>query len=73
MPRVPPGFRDSGWRGTNAEGKLHHVGYSGYSWSSTIPTVSSFYVHFLDFNPTWLKPQNSNYRAHGFPLRCLQE
>ncbi len=51
-------------------GKVRHVGNGGYSWSST---VSGSNVRFLDFDPTWLTPQNSYYRAYGFQLRCLQE
>ena len=46
------------------------VGYNGFGWSST---VSGARVRFLDFAPTWLKPQNSDTRAYGFQLRCLQE
>ncbi len=34
--------------------------------------MSGSNVRFLDFNPTWLKPQNSNNRAYGFQLRCLR-
>ena len=65
-----PGFRDSGWRETEGgSGKLWGVGNGGYSWSST---VSGSGVRVLDFDPTWLRPQNSNYRGYGFPLRCLQ-
>jgi hypothetical protein len=66
-----PGFRDSGWRETEGgSGKLWGVGYNGFGWSST---VSGARVRFLDFAPTWLKPQNSDTRAYGFQLRCLQE
>ncbi len=53
----------------NGEGALWNVGNNGYSWSST---VSGSNVRFLDFDPTWLKPQNSNNRAYGFQLRCLR-
>ena len=70
--RVPlgaaPGYRDAGYY--KGFGALRDVGDYGYSWSST---VSGSIVRFLDFNPTWLTPQNSNYRAYGFQLRCLQE
>ena len=63
-----PGYRDAGYY--KGFGALRDVGDYGYSWSST---VSGSIVRFLDFNPTWLTPQNSNYRAYGFQLRCLQE
>ena len=42
----------------------------GYSWSSSIAGANA---HNLGFSYSWLTPQNSNYRAYGFPLRCLQE
>ncbi len=59
-----PGYRHAFY------GTLWSVGYSGYSWSST---VSGSNVRFLDFGFYGVYPQHSNYRAHGFPLRCLQE
>ena len=63
-----PGFRDSGYN--KGYGVLWYIGYQGFCWSST---VSDSHVHFLDFNPGWLTPQNNYHRAYGFPLRCLQE
>ena len=62
--RPAPGYRHAFY------GTLWSVGYSGYSWSST---VSGSNVRFLDFGFYGVYPQHSNYRAHGFPLRCLQE
>ena len=63
-----PGYRDAGYY--KGFGALRDVGHYGCSWSST---VSGSSVRCLDFRPTWLTPQNSNYRAYGFQLRCLQE
>ena len=65
-----PGYRDAGHN--NGYGALRYVGNGGYSWSSTIPSKST-YAYFLYFNTSWLLPQNSHYRGNGFPLRCLQE
>ncbi len=48
---------------------LWGVGYSGYSWSSSIAGTSA---HNLYFDYSWLNPQGSDYRAYGFQLRCLQ-
>ena len=62
--RPAPGYRHAFY------GTLWSVGYSGYSWSST---VSGSNVRFLDFGFYGVYPQHSNYRAHGFPLRCLQK
>ncbi len=35
--------------------------------------MSGSNVRFLDFGFYGVYPQHSNYRAHGFPLRCLQK
>ncbi len=51
-------------------GELCRVGYSGFSWSSTVSGSNSYY---LDFYPTRLVPQTSTHRAIGRQLRCLQE
>ena len=59
-----PGYRNYG------NGTLYHVGYGGYSWSS-VPTGSNTY--YLYFYYGGIGPQYNNYRAHGLPVRCLQE
>ena len=61
-----PGVRDYG------EGALWDVGNAGYIWSSTIPTGSGN-AHHLNLYYGGIYPQYYNYRAYGFPLRCLQE
>ena len=70
MPRVPPGFRDSGWRGVAAGGTLHQVGSHGAGWSTKTASNDTYY---LRFDCDWLVPQNSSCRAYGLQLRCLQE
>ncbi len=67
-----PGFRDSGGRGSRAGGTLWLVGNAGYIWSSAIPTGSGN-AHHLNLYYGGIYPQYYNYRAYGFPLRCLQE
>ena len=63
-----PGFRDSGYN--KGYGVLRGVGHGGFSWSST---ESGTRARYLDFNTGGIVPQHNNYRAYGFPLRCLQE
>ncbi len=65
-----PGWRESGWRGVETGGKVYGVGNDGYSWSSTITGSGA---HFLHFYYNGVSPQNSDGRAFGFQLRCLQE
>ncbi|MDE5944287.1 MAG: hypothetical protein K2G93_01735 [Rikenella sp.] len=49
---------------------MWYVGRDGYSWASTI---TGSYGYFLDFGYGGIGPNNYNYRAYGFQLRCLQE
>ncbi len=56
--------------GNRGYGRLWYVGYGGYSWASMF-TGSN--VHHLSFYCGGISPQDGNYRAFGFPLRCLQE
>ena len=58
-----PGYRH---RDTGA---LTNVGNNGYSWSSS---VSSTNGRNLKFNSPWLNPSNTNNRAFGLQVRCLQ-
>ncbi|MCH5306079.1 MAG: hypothetical protein J1E79_06310 [Rikenella sp.] len=48
---------------------MYNVGNNGYSWSSS---VSGTNAYNLNFNNAGLNPQNSNNRANGFQVRCLQ-
>ena len=66
-PPPAPGFRDAGY--FNGYGTLYGVGYAGYIWSSSI---AGTIAHNLGFYYSWLNPQNSNNRANGLQLRCLQ-
>ena len=68
VPSNTPGFRDAG--NNKGYGALREVGSAGYSWSST---VSGSNVRFLGFYYYGVNPQDYNHRAHGLPLRCLQE
>ena len=50
-------------------GTLYNVGQNGYSYSSSVSGSNGL---FLDFNNARVTPQNSNNRAYGFQVRCLQ-
>ena len=63
-----PGFRDAGY--FNAPGRLSGVGYGGFSWSSA---TSGIHGLGLYFHSQHLGTSHSDYRAHGFQLRCLSE
>ncbi len=62
----------SGWRLSDS-GALFDVGTSGYAWSSAPYSASSVNGSYLGFNSSNVKPENNNTRAHGFPVRCVQE
>ncbi|MDE6499156.1 MAG: hypothetical protein K2K83_00425 [Rikenella sp.] len=51
---------------------MYYIGYSGYSWSSTIPSGSTN-AHHLDFYYGGINPNYTHSRAYGLQLRCLQE
>ncbi|WP_294599797.1 hypothetical protein [uncultured Rikenella sp.] len=59
-----PGYRH---RDTGA---LVNVGRYGYSWSSAVSGNNGV---FLNFGTQHLSTSYSDYRAHGFQLRCLSE
>ena len=52
-------------------GALYSVGYYGYSWSSTV-AASGYSAHSLNFYTQGLNPTNTNNRANGLQVRCLQ-
>jgi hypothetical protein len=58
-----PGYRHPSY------GTLYSVGVYGFSWSST---ASGSNAHNLGFSYGGVGPQNSDGRAFGFQLRCLQ-
>ncbi len=65
MSDVPaPGYRNS------YSGDPVYVGNYGFSWSSA---TSGIYGLDLNFNSQHLYASYSDYRAHGFQLRCLSE
>ncbi|WP_294594764.1 hypothetical protein [uncultured Rikenella sp.] len=49
---------------------VRNVGNSGFCWSSTTRDIGGLDSHFHSqgFNASY-----SDYRAHGFQLRCLSE
>ena len=64
-----PGCRGSGH--ITGKGTLWYVGAGGYNWSSSVSVNGAAYC--LDFNSTWISPANVKDRAHGYPVRCIQE
>jgi len=48
------------------------VASNGYYWSSSIYTVSNNAYDFT-FYSTTMNPNNSNFRAYGFSVRCITE
>ncbi len=63
-----PGFRDPGHHGQF--GNAIYIGNFGYSWSSATSGISGL---DLNFNSQHLYTSYSDYRGHGFQLRCLSE
>ncbi len=53
-------------------GALNNVGAWGGSWSSSPNSESSLNGGSLSFNSTNVKPLNGDYRANGFPVRCVK-
>ncbi len=62
-------FPASGSR-SSSTGVLSNVGTRGSCWSSAINGTNSSYLSFSSTNVT---PANSNFRANGFAVRCVQE
>ncbi len=62
----------SGYRNAGS-GALYYVGAWGGSWSSSPNSESSLLGGSLSFNSTGVKPLNGDYRAYGFPVRCVKE
>jgi len=59
----------AGYR-SRADGSLDSQGSYGYYWSSS-PDYTNAYTLF--FNSGGVNPAGSNYRAHGFSVRCLKD
>ena len=51
------------------DGSKVSTGKDGYSWSSTVINSNG---RTLGFHGTWLTPRYNDYRAYGFPVRCIQ-
>ena len=58
----------SGYR-HSASGAFFSTGVDGRSWSCAVSGVN---VYFLWFNATVVQPTDSNYRAFGRSVRCVQ-
>lgn len=53
-----------------ASGALVDVGNNGYSWSSSVSSISGLYLYFASLS---LNPANTAYRTYGLQVRCVQE
>ena len=67
--QAPYYFNPSGYV---LSGSLRSAGSSGYYWSSTALSSSS-YAYYLDFTSGYVAPSNGGIRAryYGFSVRCL--
>ena len=63
-----PGYRDFGRAGY--EGVAGGIGNNGFCWSSA---TNGIRVLDLKIHSQLLSTSFSDYRGHGFPLRCLSE
>jgi hypothetical protein len=62
-------FPAAGYRN---DGALDLVGIKGYYWSSSVDYGA--YTYNLSFASGYVNPDDGfNYRAYGFPVRCIQE
>ena len=60
----------SGYRRSN-DGGLYNVGYGGHYWSASPNSNNAYSLYFNDSG--YVIPSNSNNRANGQSVRCLQE
>ena len=63
-------FPASGYRDSNSGG-ISSVGSGSHRWGSS--PFSDLYCYSLRFNSSNVLPSNHNYRAVGFPVRCVKE
>ncbi|MDE6499124.1 MAG: hypothetical protein K2K83_00250 [Rikenella sp.] len=49
---------------------MYFLGNCGFGWASSVAGINAYRLAFCC---AWVGPNNSDYRAYGFPLRCLQE
>lgn len=59
------------WRRYNSSANVTNVGASGYYCSST--PFDAGYSYDLRFNSSSINPQDPQYRAHGFSVRCFKD
>ena len=62
---IPP----AGGNRNNGDGSLNNQGGNGNYWSSS---PSGTNASNLNFNGSTVNPANTNNRANGFSVRCLQ-
>ena len=55
---------------SNSTGAIENGGTNGYVWSSAVSTTNALN---LRFNASDVNPANSNNRANGCSVRCVQE
>ena len=55
---------------SNDSGAITNGGEYGFVWSSAVSTTNALN---LNFNATSVNPANSNNRANGCSVRCVQE
>jgi hypothetical protein len=68
MDRVVTFNPASGYR-HQTSGAFYATGSGGDYWSTAVTGVNAYYLGFYD-SPAY--PSNSNARAFGFPVRCVQ-
>ena len=54
-------------------GGLYHMGTIGCAWSSAPHSASSVAGSNLAFYSSPIYPEDSFYRAYGFPVRCVPD
>jgi len=60
----------SGFR-NDSDGSLRYVGYYGFCWSASPSVYNAHYLYFYKLGRVY--PSDSNWRAFGHSVRCLQE
>ena len=63
----------SGYRHAGNPGSLGNMGTNGFSWNSSAPSATSMTGAYLAFGSGYVNPEDGNYRAFGFRVRCLHE
>ena len=67
---ISAGFWPAAGYRINSSGALNYVGSNGYYWSAS---PNSSFGYTLRFGSIGVYPSNTNCRASGFSVRCVQE